>query len=323
MDQRTQFLIQVLEKIGAPLTMAVVASPESSTATDAQRVAELLNKSVQLGLSLADGMNVRDEAQADGVHLSLAAFSGPLIANQYMGTGRVPGDLEVRRMAGALQAVLTFADNFTPAADTTLRIENSEAGTEGADEALIHVQMLNAFAPMLQAIAQYTFGRQENKLVQDVAGRIMTRVEEFRGDMFGKDISIRQARRADLVLVKMMSGIYASAHMGEMARLMGLPEKARMSAMATPGGISMDPIWQAFDRQMSAVQVLAELVIPPIKAQETGGGSGLPPKPKANPMEKFSPAKAEATTPAEAPKADAAPAGNPMAFFAKKSADGS
>lgn len=69
MDQRTQFLIQVLEKIGGPLTAAVTVLPgqnDGDMAQDAKRVAELLNRSVQLGLSVAEGMNVRDEAQADG-----------------------------------------------------------------------------------------------------------------------------------------------------------------------------------------------------------------------------------------------------------------
>ena len=52
MDQRTQFLLQVLEKIGSPLTMAVAAVPGNQAGSEAQRVAELLNKSVQLGLAL-------------------------------------------------------------------------------------------------------------------------------------------------------------------------------------------------------------------------------------------------------------------------------
>lgn len=321
MDQRTQFLLQVLEKIGSPLTMAVAAVPGNQTGTEAQRVAELLNKSVQLGLALADGMNVRDESQADGVHLALAAFAGPLVAGQYMTSGgRVPGDLEIRRMAGALQAVLTFADNFTPAADTTLRLQNNEPGSDSADESLIHVQMMNAFAPMLQAVAQYTFGRQENKLVQDIAGRITDRAETMRADIFGADLPVKQARRIDLVLVKMMSGIYAGAHMGEMARLMSLSEQDRAGAMATPGGVSMDSIWTAFDRQVAMIRILGEQVIP---AQSTTGSaqSGGGVSPMKN-MEKQPPVLPSSIV-AQAATADPVPAtGNPMAFFGKKSADG-
>lgn len=323
MDQRTQFLLQVLEKIGSPLTMAVAAVPGNQAGSEAQRVAELLNKSVQLGLALADGMNVRDESQADGVHLALAAFAGPLVAGQYMTSGgRVPGDLEIRRMAGALQAVLTFADNFTPAADTTMRLQNNEPGSESADESLIHVQMMNAFAPMLQAVAQYTFGRQENKLVQDIVGRIFDRAETMRADIFGVDLPVKQARRIDLVLVKMMSGVYAGAHMGEMARLMSLSEQDRTVAMATPGGVSMDPIWTAFDRQVAMIRILGEQVIP---AQTAAGAAraGGGPAPIKN-MEKqpaIQPPPAIAAL-AAAPETSP-PAGNPMAFFGKKSADGS
>lgn len=310
-DQRTQFLIQVLEKIGGPLTAAVTMLPADgdNTPKDAKRVAELLNRSVQLGLSVAEGMNVRDESQADGVHLALAAFSSPLIAGQYMMSGRVPGDLEIRRLSGALQAVLTFADTFSPAADSTLRLENSEAGTAPADEALIHVQMLTAFSPVFQVVASYTFGRQENKLIHDIATRLVERAAVLREQVFGNNLPQKRARQVDLVLLKVLAGLYASAHAAETQRLMALGDAARSSHGGA--GMSMDGVWAAFDKGAEMARIVAEQIVPEGDSvpgdRKTASGGGLRAMPPVPPPSETAPETAQ-----EPEKA------NPMAFFAQK-----
>lgn len=321
-DQRTQFLIQVLEKIGGPLTAAVTIMPGQTedNPQDAKRVAELLNRSVQLGLSVAEGMNVRDEAQADGVHLALAAFASPLVAGQYMVNGRVPGDLEIRRLSGALQAVLTFADTFTPAADSTLRLQNSEAGSAPADEALIHIQMLTAFAPVFQVVAAYAFGRPENKLIQEIAGRLIDRAEDLREDIFGTDLPPKTMRQIDLVLLKVLGGLYASAHAGETQRLMNMGDAARN---ASGSGVTMDNVWVIFDKSTEMAKIVTEQIIPGPKMREkpvSGGGlKSIPPVPPQKQPE------LPREMPQSAPIQDnAGGSGNPMAFFAKpkEAADG-
>lgn len=265
-DARTQFLIQILDKIGGPLAAAVAAGPTlDSEAAGAQRLAELLNRSVQLGLSVAADMNVRDEGQADGVHLSLAAFASPLMAGQYLLSGQVPGDAEIKRLTTSMQAVLTFADNFTPAADSTLRIENSEPGASPADESLIYVQTLNAFAPVFQVVNDYAFGKPEAKVIQEIATRIWAKASEMRGELFGSDMPMKAKHQTDLVLMRLLCGLYASCHNAEVRRLMTLPEQSRASAK-----VSMDPVWVAFDKQASMAMIVAGQLIPDSKGASSG-----------------------------------------------------
>lgn len=322
MDSRTAFLIQVLEKIGTPLAAAVTAlppaqasgTPDAVVRQDAQRVAELLNRSVQLGLSVAEGMNVRDAAQADGVHLSLAAFASPLISSLFMtGGGKVPGDAEIRRLSASLQAVLTFADNFTPAADSTLRLENLAPGQTPADEHLIYVQMLQAFSPVLQVIGEYAFGKPENRLLQDVASRLMIRAEDVRKAMFGPGLPPKAARQADLVVLNMLASLYATSHRTEMLRLMGLDDKARAAAV-----VSTDNVWTLFDQRVEMVRVLAAQIVPD-KAGSTASSSGAGPVPDKNSVSEqhVKPVAVPVSAPAKEPAS-----GNPMAFFAPKKAEG-
>lgn len=269
-DPRTQFLIQVLDKIGGPLTSAVAAGPAlESEAAGAQRLAELLNRSVQLGLSVADQMNVRDEGQADGVHLSLTAFASPLMAGQYLLSGRVPGDTEIKRLSTALQAVLTFADNFTPAADSTLRIQSTEAGSQPADEAVIYVQTLTAFGPVFQVVNDYAFGKSENKIIQDISTRLLNKATELREGLFGTEQPIKTRRQIDLVLMKLLCNLYASCHTAEVRRLMALSDQAKAGV-----AISLDPVWAAFDKQAAMAKVVAEQIVP-IEKSETSSAETI------------------------------------------------
>lgn len=321
MDQRTAFLIQVLERIGTPLATAVTAMPVQNTEVtdaivrqDAQRVAELLNRSVQLGLSMAESMNVRDAARADGVHLALAAFASPLIAGQFMAAGgRIPGDAEVKRLATSLQAVLTFADNFIPAADSTMRLQNMDPGDFPADEHMVYVQMLQAFSPVLQVISEFAFAKPEHRLLQDVSARLVIRAEDLRKGMFGPDMPSRAARQADLVLLHLVCGLYAASHRTETLRLMAMDDKTRASTV-----ISMDGVWNLFDKRVEMVRLMADQIIPPVSA--SGGAEsarGAQPGRQQQFMEKrpaFPPPERGSEKPA-----------NPMAFFApgaKKRAEG-
>lgn len=328
MDQRTAFLIQVLERIGTPLATAVTALPvpdagataDAALRHDAQRVAELLNRAVQLGLSVADSMNVRDAARADGVHLSLAAFASPLVAGHFMASGgRIPGDADIKRLTTALQAVLTFADNFTPAADTTLRLDNMTPGDRPADDHLVHVQMLQAFSPVLQVIGEYAFARPENKLLQDVSTRLLIRAEDLRKAMFGTGLSPRDARQADLVLLNLVCGLYATSHRMEMMRLMTMDEKTRAGTVVT-----MDGVWTLFDKRVEMVRLMAEQIIPAAGGVSGTTGSSDGPVPETIPtMPKIFTENKPAASGDAAPD-NAAATGNPMAFFAtpgKKAAD--
>jgi hypothetical protein len=300
-DQRTQFLIQVLDKIGGPLSSAIAAGPVlESDGANAQRLAELLNRSVQLGLSVASQMNVSDEGQADGVHLALAAFASPLMAGQYLVTGQVPPENDVKRMTTALQAVLSFADNFTPAADSTARIKDSDPGNvQPVDEALVFIQILTAFAPVFQVVSDYSFGKSENKLIQDIGSRLMLCATGLRNDMFGDTLPIKTRYQVEIVMMKLLCGLYAACHAAEMRRLMALSDQARAKAT-----ISLDPVWGAFEKQATMAKIIAETIIPgvaPAPVKEVAGEKA----PKAIATGKKKKAK------------EPAAGQNPMAFFAK------
>ena len=55
MDQRAEYLVQVLEKIGSPLMASITAAARNETDHEsAQNMAALLAKSVQAGVDMAN-----------------------------------------------------------------------------------------------------------------------------------------------------------------------------------------------------------------------------------------------------------------------------
>lgn len=330
MTQRPAFQVQILEKLGAPLMTAVseVAARqenagEASQKQQAERVAELLTRAVQVSVGLAGSMELKDSgAQSDDIRLALAAMAGPLVAGQYSLSGKIPGENDIKRMIKALEAVLTFSDNFVPDGALTQRLETMEAGTMPVDENQIGIQYIGALIPVINIIAAFPFGRPENKLVQEVTDRLVARSESIGKTLMG-DVAPPVLKHAALGILKALAQIYVACHRHEMERLMAMDEQARNKAAEAAGGVlSMDPVWQAFDVRAGMVEILARGAS--LGGTQAAGGGVKPvavdPQPLPAPVQEAPPV-VESPPVSPAPPAEPPPQTpddgnyNPMGFF--------
>jgi len=345
MSQRSAFQVQILEKLGAPLMGAVAEvaarqrkDGEDTQKQEAERLAELLAKTVQVSVGLAGSMDLKDtDGQADSARLALAALAGPLVAGQYRLTAKVPGDAEIKRMVKALEAVLTFSDNFAPAADVTARLENLAPAN---DENQAHIQYVHSLAPVVNVVAAFSFGRPEIKLIQEVADRLVKKAQDVGRNLAGGNID----KRAELRLLGALAGLYVECHRDEMNRLMAMDAAAR-AKVESGGMLPMDPVWAAFELRAGMVEILGRAAF----ASGAASGSAAPkpaaaaapvtppPAPPAPPPAPPAPPPAAAdippaaplpvAPPPAAPPAQDAPADsgnyNPMGFFkGKKTGEG-
>lgn len=319
MTQRSDFQIQILEKLGAPLMAAaggVSARQKPDGGADflqeAERVAELLNKSVQVSIGLAASMDIKAaDSQSDAVRLALAALAAPLIAEQYRLSGRVPGDNEIKRMIKALEAVLTFSDNFAPAAENTARLEAMSPGS-AADETQIAIQYVGALVPVVNAIAAFPFGRQESQLAQDVTARLVKKAAAVRESLSGGGGSEKESKLAELGILKALAVLYVECHREETARLLAMDEQARAASAEKAGGmLPMDSVWSAFDTRAGMVEVIGKNVFPGASVT-----SKAPPVAASAPIpEVEKPLPPIATESPESGGDDGGAPSNPMAFF--------
>lgn len=318
MDQRAAYLFQVTEKIGAPL----LAAAESRASADDSRseatiVAELLARAVQAGVELATAMDIRETgAEGESVRLALAGLAGPLVAGHYRNSGKVPGEPEVKRLVTALSAALTFADNFSPAAGNTARLAALEAGVPPADDTQVMIQCLQALTPLVVAVSAYPFGRPEKKMVQDVTERLVQQAGNLAARLV-PGVDEPDLKQMELVLLRAMVPLYCAAHQAEMQRVMKLDDNARQLAAQTNGGVlSLEPVWQNFDKQVAMLDVLAQSLAGRfISAQTTATGTTAPAsrRPEIPAETPVIPPIAAPATPVASP-AESGPY-NPMAFF--------
>ncbi len=316
MDQRSDFILQFLERLGAPLSSAVIeVTPQDgtneTTGQEARQMALLLTKAVELSVSITSKMDINDaQGQTDALRLALAALVSPLIAHKYKTGNKTPDDSDIQAIAQTLDAALAFSDNFDPAADNTIRLENMTPGTPG-DNAQIAIQYVHALIPVINSIATFSFGLPEQKLAQDVAGRLTQKAKTMLADMDIPTNTAQQTKRAELALFNTLCTIYASCHQAETTRLSTTNNREE-----TPP--SLDSVWKAFDIRAKMLEVLAQSSIPissstvtqPVAIQEKPLPSEAPaqPVPPETPTQPVQPETPAQPVQGEAPY-------NPMSFF--------
>ncbi len=337
MSKNPALAVQILGMLGAPLVGAAedVAARQGAAGDQraaAEKVAELLNKSVQIGMSLSSLMDLRaEEAQTEAARLALVGIAAQLVAAQYRQNGRPPGDADLKRLSTGLEAVLIFADSFAPGAakDSTI-LENMDAArtVSAGTETLTAVQYVNALAPLAGAVAAFPFGRGEKKLAQEIADRLILRSKTLR-ETLGFTGDMAANKTAELRLLSSLAHIYAECHREETARLMALDEKSRTAMTQGGGALPMEGVWQSFETRCAMLETLTQTATGNGAAGKTplvASGSKDPVAPVAEspavPPPDVSPPAAPPLPPVSAA---VIPSGstpdNPMSFFKKKTDD--
>lgn len=353
MEERSAFLLQVLEKLAAPLVAAIsevavrqqlIPDPTQSGSLkpEAEQVASLLTKSTQMSISMSGFVDMKlEENEADSLRLALTSLSSPLVANIYRLAGRAPNDAEIARVVDALNAVISYADSFTPAADATGRMSRIDNDFAPTDQAQLTILYISAMMPAVNSVMSYSFGVPEKRLVQDVADRLVREAKVLRTRMFPTMIGEAEVAKADLALLRIVASIYSQCHFAEMAKLMATEEQSRQG-MAP----AMTSLWQAFILRIQMIEILGATLIPGVSIEnlndrgdtksgdssgskgDSGGGGVSPnnektdssplsmfikPKQDAERMTQTAASADSAASSSEAPNSD-----NPMSFFVKK-----
>lgn len=300
MTPRTEFLIQLLQKLGAPL-MEAVNTHATDDGKDAGIMASMMSESVKIGISLSQAMNLRaEDGDADAIRVALASLAGELVADSYKQTGRVPSDQDGRRIAKTLESVIVFADNFAPAAEHAKRLSSLEGVPPFFDPAQTSIYAIHALLPVIGAVSEFSFGQSETRLVQEIADRLKTQAKEMQAGL-----GTNANGMDELVILQALARLYASAHRGETGKLRGAGD--------ADGSASIEAVWRAYDRQRAMLEViLSSMAGVSLPSSSSGGSSAVKPDqaPAAPP-----PAAPAATAPAT-PAAQSA-GGSPMSFFKK------
>lgn len=301
MDPRTDFLLQLLQKLGAPLMSAVCAhGAGQAEAESAQTMASLLTSSVKVGIGLSQAMNLKPaDGDADAIRVALTTLAAGLVAESYRITGRSPGDADLARIQKSLESVMVFADNFAPAPEHAQRLKTLDNIPPFFDPVQANIYSIHAFLPAIAAISEFSFGLEPASLIRDVAERLNQKAQMMAGGDSGL---------AGMITLSALGQVYASAHRAETDRL----AKAGDSTQA-----SIESVWAAFDKQSAMLDVLVNSLSGSGQAASSSGGGGVRPA-METPVAEAPAAPLAAAPPPAVPPAPPAEGGNPMSFFKKK-----
>lgn len=329
MAKRSAFLVQILDKIGAPLLAAIEShrgeAADEKGVQDAQTIASLLSRAVEMSVNMSQNMDLKgSEEDADSIRLALAALAGPLISEVYKATGKVPDESDIKRMNKTMEAVLTFSDNFAPSISHIARLKSLEDTAIHADEDQNTIYVLQALLPVLGAVAEFPFGQQETALIQDIYKKLQGDAESMTKHLLGDaEPDQSKARYVELMVLKALGKLYAESHKTQTKTLL-----QQQQSGAEAQEVTMDAVWQSYDMKVSMLEAVVGASMPGGVAASSGAGS-VAPAPAAEPPAEVAPPVQQQEAPAPqqpapAPQAEpqqqpASPAqagsGGPMSFF--------
>lgn len=328
MDTKATFLLQVLEKLAAPMVAAIsevsvrqslIPNPAQPGAMrpEAEQVAGLLTKSTQLSIGLSSLIDMKlEEREADSLRLALTSLASPLMSNVYRLAGRPPEDAEIQRITDAMAAVVTYSDSYHAAADANVRMAQIDADFFPSDESQVSILYMSALLPVVNSIMAYSFGQPEKKLVQEVTERLVRESKFLRAKMFPNVPEGQMAAKADLALLRMAALIYSQCHFAEMAKLMATEDQVRQGMAPT-----MTTLWQSFILRMQMLEVLGDALVPGLRRtveDMVGGTSGKSSGGGVRPAPQVAQVQQSPAAPVENTENKQSQGSGPMSFFVKK-----
>lgn len=329
MNHRAEYLLQVLEKIGSPLLASVIDvqargrdSSGPSLQNEAQRIAELIARTVQASIDLSHCLDLGPTGtMTDSIRVALTALAGPMVAGAFKSSGKAPGENDIKRLVAAMQAVLTFAENFSADDENTGRLRDVGALGQPADAVQAQVQYFHAFIPVIHAVSGFSFGQPERKFILDVAARLTAKATQLRAELFGDRGP--DNLRIERAILQGLARIYTAGHEAETVRILGLGEDER-AQMSGGMAAALEGLWNNFELRVAMLAALGQ----GMTGKSSNAGSTAPApvasaaaaqEGSASPLSMF--VKKPDETPAAPPPPQAPaqnvsnPAANPMAFF--------
>lgn len=245
MDQRAKQIIAIVEKIGAPLVSSVVANAgEDAVQGHAQQVAALLTQSVKLGIDIV-GMTDLSVTQGDSVRLALSGVAGAMLADLYAHGKKVPDDVTLSKIKSALQAVLTFSENFTIDDNGSKRLVGLSDGVDLSDSSQTQLQYMYVFISIVDAVASFSFGLPEQKLVLEITERLISDSKALRGALF-EDLSGDDEEIVDFACLRALVPVFAACYTKLTKRL----------SAGEVQSASIDKVWKNYDARYALLRSL-------------------------------------------------------------------
>lgn len=255
--EHSTFLSSIMHEVGLPLICAIIKygsdHDEEAIAAEMER---LLTQTVQSNDYIKDTLDISDVAiQNSELHLILTSLSSKIIAAHYERAKTPPTDQDLKRIMGAINALLAFSEDYAPMISLTDAYPENKQKPSVSPRHTTDLTYISVFLPLINAVARFSFGLNETRMIQNVSERLNERTAQIRSNLLGDTLNDTNRKSAELSILETLVNLYASCHLQEIDRITALSSAAPDTQDSAQ---QVENIWALFEHRVSLLFGLAQ-----------------------------------------------------------------
>ena len=259
--KRAELLTVIMHDIGLPVIEGVIqvalSEPEEKVIEDVTR---LLRQTIDNADDIRGLLDLIEEEEKDvSVRLNLATLSCHIIAAHYKRMGSLPTQAELKRTVCSVDQLLTFSENYIPMDRLEGVFPENIRGLSPLSRTVANLVYLKYYVPLVDVVADFSFGEEEPKMIQNVSEKLRTKATEITHALMGTALSVAEQKSSELLILSSLIPLYCSCHTREKQRIMALDEDVRAQE---ENKTQIENIWLLFEKRLSMLTVLAKHIMP-------------------------------------------------------------
>lgn len=214
---------------------------------EAETLSQLVDGAIALSAAASTSLNEGREPMDDHVRWMIVSASAHNVAARFRATGNVGTEEDTQNIA---KAVFEIKDKFQSQAVATGENLPNTLGT-------FRAKMLEALVPVVNAVAQYSFGRAEHMLLAQVTERLLKTADQVTRSLAPAGCTPKDWRLLCWSVLQAAGFLYSDCHFAEADRLLYMEKEERDAYFREHD--NMPPlhfVWQSFDQRMAMLSTL-------------------------------------------------------------------
>ncbi|HVY13205.1 MAG TPA: hypothetical protein VHB73_06545 [Alphaproteobacteria bacterium] len=244
-------LLQVIAEAHRAAKAEAPPTPEQESAT----LAALVEATLHLSEAATAAINDQREPMDESVRWGIISAATHIVAARFRATSQPMGEEEAQTLA---KAVFETKDKFQ---SQSVNAGESVPNTLGSFRA----KMLESLVPVVNAVAQYSFGRAEHLMLAQVSERILKTADQVTRGLAPPGCTPKDWRLLCWSVLQAAGFLYSDCHFAEADRLLYMEKDERDAYFGQHDNIPpLTFVWQAFDQRMAMLATLITyLDVPP------------------------------------------------------------
>lgn len=259
--KRSELLSVIMHDIGLPVIQGIVEVAEGKSEEKiVEDVTELLKKTIDNAEEIKSLLDLLEDEEKDvSVRLNLATLSCHIIAAYYQKNKRLPTEAELKRSVSSVDLLLTFSENYIPMERLDGVFPEHLRGLSPLSRTVANLVYLKYYVPLIDAVADFSFGKTKTKMIQDVSEKLRAKATELTVVLMGNTVPKHEQQSSELLILSSLIPLYCACHEKEKERIMALDEKTRNDEVSDD---QIKNIWNIFEKRMEMLTLLAKHIMP-------------------------------------------------------------